>query len=91
LKHYIELMPAGPKWHATVLEMNGFTTSRPITLFWRDSLQCVKFLFGNPIFAGAMEYKPHRIFDADDRTNRYYAGVMSADWSWHVQVRTSFI
>ena len=82
----IEMLPSGAKWKATRVEVNGYETEAPLTFFWRNAKDCLQQIYGNPILADAMEHWPYRIFDSPEKRVRYFAGPMSADWSWHVQV-----
>lgn len=58
-----------------------------MTLYYRDPIECVEFLFGNPLFADHMEYVPEKLYTAADKLKRVYAGWMTSDSAWEMQVR----
>ncbi|KAA1479646.1 hypothetical protein DENSPDRAFT_750630, partial [Dentipellis sp. KUC8613] len=60
LRGRIELLPAGPQWHYITLTVDRFPTKKPIRLFYRDGIDCLEFLFGNPAFKGHMDFDPRR-------------------------------
>jgi hypothetical protein len=86
MKAMIELMPSGPTWKSTNISVNGYNAKSRITLFWRDAIECVQHVYGNPILADAMEHEPYRIYGSASKRVRYFAGPMSGDWAWDVQV-----
>ena len=56
----IENLPSPPRWKAVEVNIEGGVTKDPLTLYYRDGLECFKFLFGNPLFVDHMEYIPRR-------------------------------
>ena len=68
------------------IELEGYETNGPMEFYYRDSAECVAHLFGNPLFVNAMDYSPYRLYDSEEKSTRYYYGVMSAEWSWDAQV-----
>jgi hypothetical protein len=56
-------------------------------LFFRDALDCVEYLFGNPLFAGHMDFCPTRLYRDAERTIRVYSEWMTGDVAWNMQVR----
>lgn len=86
LKDRINDLPSGPAWHSKTLLITGFPTNKKINLLYRDSLECAKFLYGNPSFSGCIDQVPHRIFDTQDSSQMYFGGFMSSQRAWDVQV-----
>lgn len=81
-----ELLPGGPEWLSRELKLPGFKAKKPIILYYRDTMKCVEFLFGNPIFARDMEYSPKRVWKTAERLEQIYGEMMSGDWAWDIQV-----
>jgi hypothetical protein len=67
-----------------VIEVDGYMSKKPIRLFWRDGLEVVKWIFGNPIFAHDISYNPKQVFCEEGRE---YTEFMTADYVWACQVR----
>src|ERR1700692_2501027 len=51
LQNRVECLPDVPRWSHQTIILPGFWTKDPMTLYWRDSLEVVKYLFANPVFA----------------------------------------
>lgn len=84
----IELLPSPPRWKEVEVQVPGGTTKVPLTLFYRDGLECFKFLFGNPLFLNHMDYVPRREYTSDDKKERLYNELMTGNLVWSLQVQT---
>jgi hypothetical protein len=58
LRGRAELLPKVPEWKSELIKFDGFPTKDPMDLYYRDTIECVKHLFGNPLFDGHMDYQP---------------------------------
>ena len=56
-------------------------------LFYRDALDCVEYLFGNPLFADKLDFCPVRLYRNAELTIRMYTKWMTGDSAWEMQVR----
>ena len=54
----MELLPIVPDWKVKKVGITGYATREPTFLFYCDSLECVEYLFGNPLFADSMDFHP---------------------------------
>jgi hypothetical protein len=54
--------------------------------FWRDGLECIKFLYSNPVYQNAMDAVPVQVFTDANETNRLYGEPCSAERIWEIQV-----
>ncbi|KAG2354548.1 hypothetical protein BDR07DRAFT_1223589, partial [Suillus spraguei] len=61
-------------------------TKSPVRLFWRNSLDCLKALFSNPLFSESIELTPQQIYKTAERLVRVYGKWMSGDLAWRMQV-----
>ncbi|KIO11448.1 hypothetical protein M404DRAFT_126753 [Pisolithus tinctorius Marx 270] len=61
LLDWMDTLPSGPGWQVMQLEVDGYDTGKKIDLIYRDGLEVVESLFGNPIFAQNMTFDPLRI------------------------------
>ena len=71
------------------MSVPGAVTKDPMKLYYRDGMECFKFLFGNPLFSNNMEYTPRREFTSDERPERLYNEMMTGDLAWNLQVGVS--
>ena len=87
LRSRIELLPSPPRWKADVIEIEDGVTKDPITLYYRDGLDCFRFLLGNPLFADYMDFSPRHEYANEDKSERLYNEIMTGDLAWALQVR----
>jgi len=85
LRGRVELLPSGPKWLSRDVSIPGFATKDPVTLYYRDSVECMRFLLQNPIFAGRIHFSPERHYDILGK--RTYGDWITSDGAWEMQVR----
>ena len=52
------MLPAVPEWKLKSVSLTGHATKEPMFLFYRDTLDCVEYLFGNPLFANRIDFCP---------------------------------
>jgi hypothetical protein len=78
----MEALPVTPRWQYTTINTEGYTTTHPVKLIWRDALEVVHHIFGNPIFASHMEYDPYEINDDGERE---YGEWMSSNHAFKIQ------
>lgn len=85
LRNRAEMLPQGPQWRCKPWTASH-PTKRPIKLFYRDPIECLRALFGNPLFADTMHYTPFREFKTAARLVRVYEEWMSGNRAWDIQV-----
>ncbi|KAG1906695.1 uncharacterized protein F5891DRAFT_1182102 [Suillus fuscotomentosus] len=79
---FMDALPKGPQWRCTTIETDGYVTTHPVHLIWRDALEVTKHIFGNPIFANDMEFDPYEIFVDGERE---YGEWMSSSRAHDIQ------
>ena len=57
-----------------------------LKLWYRDPIECIKELIGNPMFCNSIAYRPQRVFTSSRGTKRIYNEMWTADWWWEMQV-----
>ncbi|KAG9310720.1 hypothetical protein JVU11DRAFT_9321 [Chiua virens] len=82
LLDWMDLLPSGPKWQVTELEVDGYEVEKKIQLIWRDGLDVAQSIFGNPIFGQNMTFDPIKVWDGDDRE---YGEWFTADEAFRIQ------
>ena len=80
------MLPKVPNWKSKKITLPGYATREPMCLFFRDALDCVEYLFGNPLFAGHMDFSPTRLYRDAEQTIRIYSEWMTGDIAWNMQV-----
>ncbi|KAG6912215.1 hypothetical protein DXG01_016358, partial [Tephrocybe rancida] len=81
LRDAVESLPGGPEWKLVELNLKGYTTKKPIRLLYRDGLEAVRHLFGNPVFAHHMEFDG--VYDEvlqGGRRQKEYSEFCTADY-----------
>jgi hypothetical protein len=56
-------------------------------LYYRDIIQCIHALFGDPDFAPYLIFAPERHNTDEDREERMYHDMHTGAWWWFMQVR----
>lgn len=69
-----------------MIEIEGGVTKDPLTLYYRDGLDCFKFLLANPLFAEYMDFSPRHEYVSEDKSERLYNEMMTGDLAWNLQV-----
>ncbi|KAF7973382.1 hypothetical protein HWV62_15481 [Athelia sp. TMB] len=85
LRAYAEELPPGPQWICQPWPVKH-PTKRPVSLFYRDSVSCVRSLFSNPLFSDNMYYTPFREFKTTEKLVRVYNEWMSGNVAWNMQL-----
>jgi hypothetical protein len=55
-------------------------------LYYRDPIECIKALFGDPEFSHDLLLEPERHFTGDDKKVRLYHEMHTGKWWWETQV-----
>ncbi|KAJ7646307.1 hypothetical protein DFH06DRAFT_1270854 [Mycena polygramma] len=87
-------LPIGADWNirhipltGDLLDENGEARTETAELWFRDPVECVKELIGNPSFKDVMDYKPTRLFKDAEGTEEFIKEMASASWWWKMQTR----
>ncbi|KAJ7754199.1 hypothetical protein DFH07DRAFT_721684, partial [Mycena maculata] len=88
----IDALPQGPKWTCYPFDMEGDELDgdgKPRTevfeMWYRDPVECVRELLGNPSFT-KQAYEPCCIFKQENCSNREFNEMWTAEWWWEIQV-----
>ncbi|KAG6913067.1 hypothetical protein DXG01_009879, partial [Tephrocybe rancida] len=89
LLNTIDSLPKGVKWnlhhvHMTgdLLDDDGNPLRDTLEFWWRDPVECVRELLGNPVFRDVLKYAPEHLFTDSSKTERVIDEMWTADW-WH--------
>ncbi|KAF8143444.1 hypothetical protein K438DRAFT_1911066 [Mycena galopus ATCC 62051] len=89
---FIDALPRGPAWHCQLMELTGDEVDEKgvekkevVELWYRDPLDCIRELLGNPAFRDKQGFAPRRIFRSPEKKNREYSEMWTASWWWEIQ------
>ncbi|KAI6020817.1 hypothetical protein BKA83DRAFT_4464486 [Pisolithus microcarpus] len=85
LLDWMDTLPSGPGWKVMELEVDGYNTEKKIELIFRDGLEVVESLFGNPIFSQNMSFNPLLLWN---NVEWEYGEWFTADEASHIQGAT---
>ncbi|KAJ6527329.1 hypothetical protein DFH09DRAFT_1328133 [Mycena vulgaris] len=95
----VDSLPGGTKWHCKHLDTkgdlpdldkdpSGATMRREQNeLWWRDPVECVAELLGNPAFRDVMRYSPEKLYADLAETTEVVNEMWTASWWWEIQKR----
>ncbi|KAJ7099271.1 hypothetical protein B0H15DRAFT_920171 [Mycena belliarum] len=90
----IDSLPIGPEWNIKHIPLvgdlcddDGKSRTETAELWYRDPVECVKELIGNPAFRDVMDYAPTRLFLDAEGTEELIEEMSSAGWWWKMQTR----
>ena len=63
-----------------------YPTKQPVTLLYRDPLECIQSLLENPLAANSIQMKPFKLFRTAEKLTRIYTEWLSGDAAWDAQV-----
>ncbi|KAG2098962.1 uncharacterized protein F5147DRAFT_747315 [Suillus discolor] len=79
---WIDALPSFVPWKVSTMEFTGYKTTYPLQLIWRDALEVVKQLFGDPVFTNHITFQPHVV---NVWGQREYGDYMSTNMAWKIQ------
>ncbi|KAI0039282.1 hypothetical protein FA95DRAFT_1504372 [Auriscalpium vulgare] len=74
-------LPRRPTFKHDRIEVGG----EKFDFYYRDALECIKALYGDPEFAPYMTFAPERHYSDQDQTIRVYNQMNTGKWWWRVQ------
>ena len=80
------ILPTTVPWKEVEVQVEGGMTVEPLTLYFRDAIECFKCLLGNPLFSGYMDFVPRREYADEEKTERLFNEIMTGDRAWTLQV-----
>ena len=60
-------------------------------MYFRNVLECIAALYGDPEFARHLVYAPERHYSDPDMQNRVYGELHTGEWWWETQVELDHI
>jgi Plavaka transposase len=89
----IDSLPTQPQWKCELIEVtgnvigtDGKAATESVELWFRDPVECVQGLIGDPKFRENLSYVPQRVFTCESGMIRIYDEAWTGDWWWTTQV-----
>lgn len=89
----IDSLPTKSEWKCKIIEvegnvisMDGKPETESVELWFRDPIECIRELIGNPVFREHISYVPQKVFTTRSGTTRIYDETWTGDWWWTMQV-----
>ncbi|KZV89152.1 hypothetical protein EXIGLDRAFT_618514, partial [Exidia glandulosa HHB12029] len=76
LYNRIESLPGGPSWKAVEITLPE-APNEPQTLYYRDPVECLQFLAGNPALRGHMTFEAYETFTDAGMKEQVYSEIMT--------------
>ncbi|KAF7359613.1 hypothetical protein MVEN_00685100 [Mycena venus] len=88
----IDDLPGGVGWKLEKVVLkgdlqddNGNAMTETLELWYRDPVDCIRQLMGNPVFRDVMRYAPERVYEDEDRKSEVINEMWTAAWWWKLQ------
>ncbi|KAI0054953.1 hypothetical protein BV25DRAFT_1816322 [Artomyces pyxidatus] len=75
-------LPSRPAFRRQLIAVHG----EAFEFYYRDPLECIQALFGDPAFAPHLVFVPQRHYEDEDQTIRVYNDMWTGKWWWRTQV-----
>lgn len=89
----VDELPSGVGWHCREVvqegdlkDVNGRPLTEKLELWYRDPVDCVKELMGNPVFKDHLAYAPTRVYQDRRGQVRQIDEMWTGNWWWDIQV-----
>ena len=90
----VDKLPIGPEWKCCMIEVsgdrpdeNGNIMHEEVELWYRDPIECMKELIGNPAFKDYISYVPEHVYLDKEGKTRVFDEMWTCNWWWDTQVR----
>lgn len=90
LRGRIELLPSGPPWNFKELPLE-YPTKMPVSVYYRNPIECLRCLMLNPLVSDHIEFKPYRVYKDSQLKDRVFTEWLSGDVAWNMQVKYSLL
>jgi hypothetical protein len=91
----VDDLPTGPGWNCELVTVTGNTCgengemmTEELELWFRDPVEIVRDLIGNPMFKEHMAYAPEKAYQ-DKGDVRIFDEMWTGNWWWETQVKQS--
>ena len=89
LKSRSEILPRTPEWKRKPWPMR-YPVKKPVTLLYRDALDCLQSILANPLAATSTHFTPYKLYRSAAKLVHVYTQWLSGDAAWEAQVCQPF-
>ena len=89
----IDSLPGGTEWKLQRVTLTGDINDedgKPLTeeleMWYRDPVECIRELLGNPMFQNVTKFTPEKLFEDRDGKCQVVNEMWTADWWWKIQI-----
>ena len=89
----VDSLPPGVQWNlenikltGDMVDEEGNTMTEELELWYRDPVECIRELVGNPMFQDAMKYAPEKLFEDKEGNDEVVNEMWTGEWWWKLQV-----
>lgn len=89
----VDALPKGVNWtyqqvnlHGDLMDDAGKNMTKQLELWYRDPVNVVWELMGNPMFKEVMKYAPEKVFHDEGGEEQVVNEMWTASWWWEMQV-----
>lgn len=94
----VDELPGGVSWNCREItqtgdlkDADGKERTETMEVWYRDPIECVRELIGNPLFRKLLAYAPERVYRDKHGRMRHIDEMWTADWWWNLQVYSAFV
>ncbi|KAJ7029583.1 hypothetical protein C8F04DRAFT_1116259 [Mycena alexandri] len=84
LRSRIEILPRDPQWKS-VPWRTEYATKSPLTVYYRDPLECLQHLLSNPLVKDHIHFTSFRLWASVDKLMHMYTEWLLGDVTWKMQ------
>ncbi|PSR81411.1 hypothetical protein PHLCEN_2v4278 [Hermanssonia centrifuga] len=88
----VDELPTGLDWQCKeviqtgdLMNANGEALTETLEVWYRDPMDCIRELLGNPLFAKMLAYAPERVYHNKEGINRHIDKTWTGNWWWDLQ------
>ncbi|KAF7790601.1 hypothetical protein EIP86_001557 [Pleurotus ostreatoroseus] len=92
----VDELPKGFQWHCREItqtgdlkDADGKYLTETVEVWYRNPVECVRELLGNPLFAKLLAYAPECVYRDRTGKERHIDEMWTADWWWDLQTRVA--
>lgn len=89
----VDELPQGVRWNLETVTVIGDLVDdeqKPLTekleLWYRDPVECIRELLGNPVFKDVIKYSPEKLYKDSEGKVEVFNEMWTAEWWWKIQV-----
>ncbi|KAI0085458.1 hypothetical protein BDY19DRAFT_896743 [Irpex rosettiformis] len=90
----IDQLPSGPEWKCQSVtvagdqrDVDGEALREELELWFRNPIECIRELIGNPLFVEKMVFTPEKVFEDSKGEEEVRNEMNTGKWWWEIQMK----